>query len=67
MTWRCIAPRTTVISAGNLPLFLSGSGGGGASLQQAQAMARHTDPKTTMIYFHNLDRIKAGAERFIQI
>ncbi len=30
-------------------------------------MARHTDPKTTMIYFHNLDRIKAGAERFIQI
>lgn len=38
---------------------------GGASLQQAQAMARHTDPKTTMIYFHNLDRIKAGAERFI--
>jgi len=40
---------------------------GGASLQQAQAMARHTDPKTTMIYFHNLDRVKSGAERFIQI
>lgn len=38
---------------------------GGASLQQAQAMARHTDPKTTLIYFHNLDRIKAGAERCI--
>lgn len=38
---------------------------GGASLQQAQAMARHTDPKTTMIYFHNLDRIQAGAEKFI--
>jgi len=38
---------------------------GGASLQQAQAMARHTDPKTTLVYFHNLDRIQAGAEKFI--
>lgn len=40
---------------------------GGASLQQAQAMARHTDPKTTIIYFHNLNRLQDGAERFIQI
>ncbi len=39
---------------------------GGATLQQAQAMARHSDPKTTMVYFHNLDRINSGAERFIQ-
>lgn len=39
----------------------------GASLVQAQAMARHSDPKTTMIYFHNHDRIKAGAERFVII
>lgn len=38
---------------------------GGASLQQAQAMARHSDPRTTMIYFHNLDRIAQGAERYI--
>lgn len=38
---------------------------GGASLQQAQAMARHTDPKTTLVYFHNLDRIQAGAEKCI--
>ena len=38
---------------------------GGASLQQAQAMARHTDPKTTLVYFHNIDRIQAGAEKFI--
>jgi integrase/recombinase XerD len=38
---------------------------GGASLQQAQAMARHTDPKTTLIYFHNLERISSGAEKFI--
>jgi hypothetical protein len=34
-------------------------------LQQAQAMARHSDPKTTMVYFHNLNRLQAGAERFI--
>lgn len=39
---------------------------GGASLQQAQAMARHTDPKTTLIYFHNVARVEAGAERYIQ-
>lgn len=38
---------------------------GGASLQQAQAMARHSDPRTTMIYFHNIDRIAQGAERYI--
>lgn len=38
---------------------------GGASLQQAQAMARHTDPKTTLVYFHNLERIQAGAEKCI--
>jgi hypothetical protein len=36
-------------------------------LQQTQAMARHSDPKTTKIYFHNLNRIYAGAERFIEI
>lgn len=39
----------------------------GASLIQAQAMARHSDPKTTMIYFHNHERIKSGAERYIII
>jgi integrase/recombinase XerD len=38
---------------------------GGASLQQAQAMARHADPKTTLVYFHNLQRIEAGAEKCI--
>jgi len=37
----------------------------GASLIQAQAMARHSDPKTTMIYFHNHERVKCGAERFV--
>lgn len=39
----------------------------GATLVQAQAMARHNDPKTTMIYFHNHDRIKSGAERCVKI
>ena len=38
---------------------------GGASLHQVQAMARHSDPKVTMVYFHNLERVKAGAERYI--
>lgn len=38
---------------------------GGATIQQAQAMARHSDPKTTLIYAHNLARVEAGAERFI--
>lgn len=38
---------------------------GGASLHQAQAMARHSSPSTTMIYFHNFSRISQGAERCI--
>jgi len=40
---------------------------GGASLQQAQAMARHSDPRTTLVYFHNLDRVRDGAEKYVQI
>lgn len=39
---------------------------GGASLHQAQAMARHADPATTEIYFHNVDRLRNAAELFIQ-
>jgi len=38
---------------------------GGASLEQVQAMARHSDPKITMVYFHNVARVQAGAERCI--
>jgi integrase/recombinase XerD len=38
---------------------------GGASLHQAQAMARHQSPETTMTYFHNLKRIEEAAERHI--
>jgi integrase/recombinase XerD len=40
---------------------------GGAPLIQVQAMARHADLKTTMIYFHNQSRITQGAERYIKI
>lgn len=38
---------------------------GGATPQQAQAMARHTDIKVTLGYFHNLSRVEAAAERSI--
>jgi hypothetical protein len=29
-------------------------------------MARHSDSKTTLVYFHNLERISLGAEKFIK-
>lgn len=35
---------------------------GGATVQEAQAMARHASINTTMIYAHNLDRLNAGGE-----
>lgn len=35
---------------------------GGASVQEAQAMARHRNISTTLIYAHNLDRMDAAAE-----
>ncbi len=34
----------------------------GANIQQAQAMARHKNINTTMIYFHNIDRLENNAE-----
>lgn len=34
----------------------------GAKLEQAQAMAGHSDPRTTARYFHNLNRLKNAAE-----
>ena len=37
----------------------------GAPLQEVQAMARHRSINTTMIYAHNLNRMKAGAEHSI--
>ena len=33
---------------------------------KAQAMARHSDSKTTLVYFHNLERISLGAEKSIK-
>ena len=38
----------------------------GASLQAAQAMARHQSINTTMIYAHNLDRMETAAERNVE-
>ena len=35
---------------------------GGASLQQAQAMARHGNINTTMVYVHGLERVSHAAE-----
>lgn len=34
----------------------------GANIQQAQSMARHKDINTTMIYFHNINRLEDNAE-----
>ncbi len=38
---------------------------GGATVQEAQQMARHADINTTLIYAHNLDRIENAAEHNI--
>jgi site-specific recombinase XerD len=38
---------------------------GGATLQEAQAMARHRNINTTMVYAHNIDRIGKASERKI--
>ena len=38
---------------------------GGASVQEAQALARHADISTTMVYAHNLDRMRAVPEQAI--
>ena len=31
-----------------------------------EVLRRHIDPKITEVYFHNLDRVRAGAERCIR-
>ena len=38
---------------------------GGATIQEAQALARHANINTTLIYSHNIDRIKQAPERRI--
>lgn len=37
----------------------------GAPLQKVQSMARHANINTTMIYFHESDRLEEPAERFV--
>ena len=37
----------------------------GASLQEAQAHARHADPKTTTIYAHNIEKDQQHPEKLI--
>ncbi len=39
---------------------------GGASIQEAQALARHADINTTLIYAHNLNRLNNAPERAIE-
>lgn len=39
---------------------------GGASLQEAQNLARHSNINTTLIYAHNIDRIQNNAESKIE-
>jgi len=38
---------------------------GGATIQEAQMLARHSDINTTLIYAHNIDRIEAAPEKKI--
>jgi len=38
---------------------------GGATIQEAQALGRHTNINTTLIYAHNIDRIKNAPEKRI--
>lgn len=38
----------------------------GASIQEAQSMARHSNVNTTLIYAHNIDRIAKAPERRIE-
>ena len=37
----------------------------GASIEETQAMARHADISTTMVYAHHIDRLRNSAERKI--
>lgn len=54
------SPRLTAHSVRHTAITLALLGG--ASLQDAQAMARHSNVNTTMIYAHNLDRVGNAAE-----
>ena len=57
------SPRLTAHSLRHTAITLAIKGG--ARIEQAQAMARHTSISTTMIYAHNLQRVEDGAEKRI--
>lgn len=38
---------------------------GGASLQEAQTLARHANVNTTLVYAHNINRLSRAPERYI--
>lgn len=54
------SPRITAHSLRHTAVTLSLVGG--ATVQEAQAMARHADVSTTLVYAHNLERMDARAE-----
>ncbi len=56
-------PRITAHSLRHTAISLSIKHG--ATLVQAQAMSRHANPATTMIYVHNTERATKGAEFFV--
>lgn len=58
------SPRLTSHSLRHTSISLSLEGG--ASIQEAQKMARHADISTTTIYAHNIDRSKGVAEISVQ-
>ena len=40
---------------------------GGATIQEAQALGRHANINTTLIYAHNIDRLTQAPERKIDV
>lgn len=54
------SPRITTHSTRHTAVTLSLAAG--ASLQEAQALARHSNVATTQVYAQNLDRLRAGTE-----
>ena len=39
---------------------------GGATLQETQELARHSNINTTLIYSHNIERIKNAPEYYVE-
>lgn len=60
-----VNPRITAHSLRHTAVTLSLKGG--ATVQEAQAMARHANIQTTLLYAHNLQRMEAKAERSVDM